>query len=144
MSYFKDFLGKIEGCKSHIIKCPCCSIKKVKVYLLPREFEKSDLNKKHLEIINDNYLGGKIAICNKLCSENDLKPFDCKSYPYSPFIDKNGNLILKKSTKCPLSKNELSDHKEKVFKMWKKIVKNSKAKEWIKSIRYDGYEYIEE
>lgn len=144
MGYFKKFLGEIEGYKKHIRKCPCCEIKKVKIYILPGELEDSTLNKNHIKIINDNYFGGKLAICNKLCSISDFKPFDCKSYPYSPFINKEGKLILKRSKRCPLSPKELAKHKEKVFKMWKKIINYSKIKIWIKNIQYEGYEYVDD
>ncbi len=144
MDYFKNFPGKIKGCKKYIRKCPCCEIGKVKIYILPGELEASNLNKSNIKIINDNYFGGKLAICNKFCSVDDFKPFDCKSYPYSPFINEAGELVMKKSTRCPLPKKELAEHKKEVSKMWKKIIKNSRMKDWVKNIEYEGYEYVDE
>ena len=93
---YELYSGKIEECKYFIGNCPCCKIGSVKLFLFPGEFENSSLKKDHIKIIDQNYFGGKSATCKKYCKSGDFKPLECKTYPYSPFFDKDDNLILKK------------------------------------------------
>ncbi|MFH1565370.1 MAG: hypothetical protein ABIC82_06045 [bacterium] len=111
MNYFEEFSGKIKNCKTYFSRCSCCQHRKVRIFMLPGEFENSNKHKNHIVVTDENYFGGKTGTCAKLCDEKDFKPFECKSYPYDPFFDKKGNLILKKSESCPLNKIELKDHK---------------------------------
>jgi len=140
----------VEGlnlkCKERSTEChyKCCTFTDNYIVLYPGEYEESMLKKEHLKIIDDYYYGGKKVICIKRCTSGDFKPLDCKSYPFFPFFDSDGNLRLIKGRKCPLEFGDLVEHKQWVLKEWGGLLKNSKIREWVKKIKLVGYEPLDE
>ncbi|GAF72786.1 unnamed protein product [marine sediment metagenome] len=124
------------------------------IVLYPGEFEAHNLGKYHIKIIDDDYHGGKKAVCdyhegraivhNRICAHAHFKPLDCKSYPYFPFLDSDDKLRILKGEKCPLTEGELSKHRKWFLQRWKKMLRNPEIKEWIKKVELVGYELISE
>lgn len=135
--------GKIEKCQEHIPTCQCCSFasKRHYVVLYPGEFENSKLNKLHLRIIDEGYHGGKKAKCLRHCTAKDLKPMDCKSFPFFPMLSDESKLELLKSQLCPLKDLDLTEHRVKVLDVWGTLIKDKKILEWIKNVKLPGYAY---
>jgi len=137
-----ECFGHIKACKLHSIQCKykCCVFTNNYIVLYPGEFESSHLNKNHLRIIDNNYFGGKKAICLRKCTKDDLKPLDCESYPYFPRINQKGVIKILKGKKCPLTKTELEDHKELFIKIWGTLAENTVIFEWLKKVELVEYE----
>jgi len=140
----QDF-GLIKDCEKHVsqCKCICCKFDDNYIVLYPGEFETTKLKKGHIKIIDDNYFGGKKAICLRPCNEDDFKPLDCKSYPYFPKINEKGELKIIKGSKCPLNEEELISHKKIFSEIWDYLIKNKEIFEWLKKIELIGYEETE-
>jgi hypothetical protein len=134
----------IISCEKYIplCKCKCCKFENNYIVLYPGEIESTKLRKEHIKIIDDNYFGGKKAICLKPCREDEFKPLDCKSYPYFPMINKIGLMKILKASKCPLKEYELVDHKIKFLEIWDLFIKNETINEWLKKIELIGYDEI--
>ncbi len=103
----------------------------------------SNLKKEHLKIIDDDYCGGKKAVCMRLCTKDDLKPLDCEAYPYFPRIKENGEMELLKGKKCPLNKEELANHKKELMHVFGEMLRNKAMLEWLKKVEQVGYEVEE-
>lgn len=133
--------GLIPQCKKRKSEChwKCCSFSSNYIVLYPGEYETSGLDKSHLKIIDQNYHGGKKAICIKHCTAKSFKPFDCKTYPFFPIINQKNNIKLLKGIKCPLTKKELIKHKCWVLKTWKELLKNKKVRDWLREVKLIGY-----
>jgi hypothetical protein len=133
--------GLIPQCKKRISEChwKCCTFTDNYIVFYPGEYEASPLNKSHLKIVNENYHGGKKAICTKHCTAKSFKPLDCKTYPFFPIIDRKNNIRLLKGIKCPLTKKELAKHKSWVLKTWKKSLENEEMRNWLKKVKLVGY-----
>jgi len=131
----------IESCEKYVEECKfkCCHFEDNYIVLYPNEFETTHLSKTHLRIIDDDYFGGKKAICMEPCSEKDFKPFDCKMYPYFFITYDNHNIKVLKGKKCPLKKGELANHKKKYLLMFKKLLNDKRFFEWQRRIEFVGY-----
>lgn len=137
-------LGKIKACAKTLPKCSCCKFTDNYIVLFPGEFEESDLDKSHITIIDENYHGGKRAVCNaKGACEGKFKPLDCKLYPYFPRVDDSGVVGLLKGKKCPLHEEDLKAHKEKVYELCRELAKEKDILEWLKKVKLVRYEVIE-
>ena len=138
--------GIIKNCDNHIskCKCKCCKFDKNYIVLYPGEIESTKQNKTHLKIIDDNYYNGKKAICLRPCKNDDFKPIDCRSYPFFPKINERGVINILISVKCPLKKEELVNHKNKFFKIWKLLTKDKEIYDWINKVKLIGYKSLEE
>ena len=143
-------LGIIKECDKYIPKCnhKCCTFHNNFIVLYPGEWEKSKLRKAHLTIIDDDFFGGKKAICSKgdhtlslrPCNpKTEFKPLDCRCYPYFPKIGKRGDIKLLKGQKCPLTKKDLINQKKLVFKAWNFLIKDKKILNWLKKVKLVGY-----
>lgn len=144
MSIQKSF-GRIKKCSKYIQKCQykCCIFHDNYIALYPGEWERTKLFKSHITIIDEDYFGGKKAICSKNlgCNSNiDFQPLDCKTYPYFPKIDEQGDIKILKGQKCPLIKRDLIHHKILFMKTWKPLIKNKTIFNWLKKIKLIGYE----
>lgn len=137
-------IGIIKACDKYLLICKydCCKFTNNYILLYPGEYEKSKENKNHIKIIDDNYFGGKKAICFHICKKDDFKPLDCRSYPYFPIINENGKLEIIKGKKCPLTENDLLDHKKQFTNIWNKIIENEEILEWLKKVELIGYKTI--
>lgn len=137
--------GIIKNCNKYFSKCnyKCCTFNKNYIVLYPGEFESSDQPKNHIKIIDDNYFGGKKAVCINVCKKDEFKPIDCSSYPYFPKINNKGDISIIKGTKCPLKENELVNHRKKFLDIWNLLIKNKEIYEWLENIKLIGYKEIE-
>lgn len=138
-------IGIIDACDKHIFQCKykCCNFNENYIVLYPGEYEATNLNKSHIKIINDDYFGGKKAVCIRHCKKKDFKPIDCVCYPYFPKIDDEDDLIILKGIKCPLKGEELVKHKEKFKDIWNCLLKNKKIFRWLQNMKLIGYKEIE-
>jgi len=134
--------GLIEACKKHAPQCHhmCCSFADNYIVLYPHEYETAKSNKSHLQIIDEDYFGGKKAICVRPCSKNDFKPLDCRSYPFFPRVNEQGEIEVLRGRKCPLKTEELVNHRREFLKVWRALIKDSMLLQWIKNIELVGYE----
>jgi hypothetical protein len=76
--------------------------------MLPEEFESADASTNHLEIIDDNYRGGKKVLCKAKDTANcdgGYKPAQCGIYPLWLTTDEK-----LRSLKCPLSNAAAEAH----------------------------------
>ncbi len=137
--FYESWDSRIVSCKNFLPECSCCKSYKPRIILFPGEYENSKLNKDHLVIKKEDYFGGKLATCTRLCKDSDLKPVDCKSYPFFPYFDKEERIFLKKSISCPLSKEDLKEHKKKTLACWKELAKDKKIANCIKNAEDLGY-----
>ncbi len=106
--------------------------------------------KYHIIILRGFGDGGNLGRCNKdafdqsKCSDkNNLKPLECKSYPFFPFMC--GNKIgLRVDPHCPIPNGLLKDHYKRVLTLWERTINVEPAiKDWISSIDLEGYGYEE-
>ncbi len=132
--------GKIEGCNKHIPQCQhkCCDFDNNYILLYPGELEKSKLKKAHLKIIDDDHFGGKKAVCIKRCTEKGFKPLECKIYPYFPFVNIRGEVEILVNTRCPLTREELAEHREQFLKLWKNLIKDKTMSNWVRQAKLSG------
>lgn len=134
--------GKIIQCKIKSAQChyKCCTFTNNYIVLYPGEFEKSTKKKSHLKIIDNNYYGGKKAVCTRHCTAADFKSLDCQSYPFFPYINSKRGIKILKGEKCPLTDDDLASHRRWFLKKWITLRKNPKIKEWIQKVELVGYE----
>lgn len=138
-----DTFGVIPGCASHSPIChwKCCTFADNYIVLYPKEFENSKLNKSHLRIIDDDYFGGMRAVCVRPCTRDDLKPLDCRSYPFFPRINEQGGMEILKGRKCPLAGQELVAHQDDVQEIWKQLMTDNAAiRNWLTKVALVGYD----
>jgi hypothetical protein len=135
-------LGLISRCDTRSSDCHyrCCVFTDNYIVLYPGEYEKTDKDKNHLIITDNNYFGGKKAVCTRRCTETSFKPLDCQSYPYFPRINKEGKIEIIVGKKCPLIKGELETHRTNVIGAWSLLIKNEGILEWLKKVELVGYE----
>ena len=139
----EDF-GLIAACKRHTSRChhKCCDFTDNYIVLYPGELEKTKLDKSHLRIIDDDYFGGKKAVCLRLCREDSFKPLDCKSYPLFPRVGPRGEVEIVRGKKCPLKMDQLVDHKEKFLDVWRALIEDGAVLEWLKKVELVGYHRV--
>lgn len=109
-----DNKGLIGGCAKSGCGYKCCSFgKDGHIVILPKELDSHKNEIAHLQIIEDNYFGGKKVRCVakdcKMC-DNGYKPIMCRAYPLWVKSVRKGFVFH--SLKCPLSLSLLSRHKE--------------------------------
>ena len=109
-----DGKGLIEACKGANCGYKCCSFgSDGHIVILPHEFDGHEKEISHLQIIDDDYFGGKKVKCvAKDCKscDNGYKPVMCRTYPL--WIKSVNKGFVFRSKKCPLSNEQLSNHKE--------------------------------
>lgn len=93
--------GKITSCADSGCGWHCCEFKQGNyIVSLPNELDGKNID--HLEVIDDDYHGGKKLICKAKHPENcdgGYKPIDCRMYPLFP----SGKDSYLSGQKCPLS-----------------------------------------
>lgn len=138
--------GIIKQCKNQCLRChyKCCTFTTNFIVLYPGEYEKAEKDKSHLKIVDENYHGGKKAVCTKLCTADNFKPLDCQSYPLFPLIDSASKLRLIRGSKCPLTSSKLKKHEIFVIKTWNKLLQNNKTLDWLKEVKLVGYQLYDE
>lgn len=114
--------GLINSCSDSNCGWKCCSFgSKGHIVILPKELDGHEKEIGHLEIIDDNYFGGKKVICKaKDCKncDNGYKPIMCRSYPL--WVKNISKEMVFRSNKCPLSSLSLKEHKIYTLDMFKR------------------------
>lgn len=103
--------GLLNACVGAGCDWKCCGFgsNSGHIIMLPNEYEKAEGSKHHLEVIDDNYNGGKKVRCNAKNTANcdcGYKPIQCKVYP----LWISGKNIANRSLKCPLSNKDVEAH----------------------------------
>lgn len=136
--------GKLKICPFMGCGFKCCDFN-VGNYIVmhPGEYESTELSTSHLEVLDDDYHGGKKVVCKaKNCADcdNGYKPLDCQTYPLFPIV-KEGKIsgAWLKGSKCPLQKEHLPiAWFNSITDKWNKAACN----EWIKKVDLVGYEKV--
>lgn len=109
-----DGKGLIKACKIAGCGWKCCSFgSDGHIVILPHELDGHDLEISHLQIIDDDYFGGKKVKCvAKDCKscDNGYKPVMCRTYPL--WVKSVKNRFVFRSGKCPLKNEQLDSHKD--------------------------------
>lgn len=115
-----DKKGIIRDCAHANCGFKCCSFgNKGHVLILPFELLGHEGEIKHLQIINDNYFGGKKVRCrakNCMTCDGGYKPIMCRSYPL--WVRSVSKKEVFKSRKCPLPQISLTTHKDYVLSLF--------------------------
>ena len=140
--------GKIPSCENAGCGHVCCTFQQGNyIVLYPGEFEEAQNKRQsisHLVIIDDNYHGGKKAICKAKCTstcDGGFKPLDCASYPFFPEAPEEGVIdFLIKGKKCPLQRVHLQEHAQYVRTIWNKIIEvKPEVARWLAKVKLVGY-----
>lgn len=136
--------GKLDLCPFMGCGFKCCEFNKGNyIVMFPNEYEDTDLSTSHLNIIDDDYHGGKKVVCvAKDCSNCDdgYKPLDCQTYPLFPIVENESiSSAWLKGSKCPLQKQHMP-------KAWFDRIKGqweqADCLDWLKDVVLVGYERI--
>lgn len=116
-----DGKGLIEACKSASCGWKCCTFgSHGHIVILPHEFDGHEQETSHLQIIDDDYFGGKKVKCMakdcKSC-DNGYKPIMCRTYPLWVKSVKKGFVF--RSGKCPLKNGQLINQKDFALSLFK-------------------------
>lgn len=145
--------GRIPLCPKNNCDFICCTFNQGNyIVLYPGELEQAiqeEYHHRHLDIFDDNYHGGKKAICNAhetATCDHGYKPLDCKTYPLFPMLNiKNSVANFIKGSKCPVNIQEISYHREWAKIAWENLAKNNlEVAEWLRKVSLVGYEKIDE
>lgn len=108
-----DGKGLIKACKSTNCGWKCCSFgSDGHIVILPHELDGHEQEISHLQIIDDDYFGGKKVKCvAKDCKscDNGYKPVMCRTYPL--WVKSVKKRFVFRSGKCPLKNEQLDSHK---------------------------------
>ena len=94
--------------------------------ILPHEFDGYENEISHLQIIDNDYFGGKKVKCiAKDCKscDNGYKPIMCRTYPL--WVKSVNKGFVFRSSKCPLSSEQIAKHKDfalEVFGSYRKVM----------------------
>ena len=115
-----DEKGLIKACKSAACGWKCCSFgSDGHIVILPHEFDGHEQEISHLQIIDDDYFGGKKVKCvAKDCKscDNGYKPIMCRTYPL--WVKSVKKRFVFRSGKCPLKNERLDSHKDFTFSLF--------------------------
>lgn len=110
-----DEKGLIKACKNAGCGFKCCSFGSTHssgyTIMLPGEYENANGSVTHLQIVDDNYFGGKKVRCTAkepFCCDGGYKPIQCRAYPL--WVSCVGDKTILKSLKCPLQEEILAEH----------------------------------
>lgn len=146
-------MGKIDGCLTAKCGFRCCEFHAGNyIVLYPDELEEARSKgtaTEHLIITDENYNGGKKAVCTAkygICCDGGLKPFDCISYPFFPVIDEATRQITGRirGKKCPLRSDQEAEHWVKVRGLWTELVhRKPEVAPWLAKVEMVGYTPVE-
>jgi hypothetical protein len=109
--------GLIRACENSGCGWKCCSFgSDGHIVILPHEFAGHEQEISHLQIIDNDYFGGKKVKCiakNCKSCDNGYKPIMCRTYPL--WIKSVNKGFVFRSGKCPLKNEQLTKHKEFVL-----------------------------
>lgn len=119
--------GLIRACENSGCGWKCCSFgSDGHIVILPHELDGHEKEISHLQIIDDDYFGGKKAKCiAKDCKscDNGYKPIMCRTYPL--WVKSVKKSFVFRSGKCPLNNEQLTKHKEfvlDIFNNYRKVL----------------------
>lgn len=136
----EGFDGKLPECPTGNCQFVCCQFGKNYIVTYPGELENADLSTDHLEVIDQDYMGGKKVTCIKACTEKDFKPLDCKLYPLWPLS--NGEFLV--GNKCPLPAQAILRHALVAKKYMEKLFQQTPELEnFFKKVEMYGYSKID-
>jgi hypothetical protein len=140
--------GKIITCEMRDCGHTCCGFQHGNyIVLYPGELEEAAAagqSTTHLQIIDEDYNGGKKAVCmakNPSVCDGGFKPLDCVSYPLFPARTENGRVdSFIKGKKCPLHEENLQEHLETIRALWNELVNlKPEVAAWIDKVELVGY-----
>lgn len=121
----------------------CCSYGAQGILMLPKEYEQIKEGKaKHLEMVDNDYLGGKIVKCiakDTSNCDNGYKPIQCSAYPFW-VRSTDENAEVENSKRCPMSKKAMSKHKDDAVKLIKDYGEKVEIKDFLKQAKVNNYE----
>lgn len=122
--------GLIEACRYTDCGWKCCSFgQDGHIVILPHEFDGNENRISHLQIIDDDYFGGKKVKCvakDCITCDKGYKPVMCRTYPLWVKSVKKG--FISRSQKCPLRNEQLTKHKYFVLDIFDKYRKATLSK----------------
>ncbi|HYC27811.1 MAG TPA: hypothetical protein VEB42_03330 [Chitinophagaceae bacterium] len=141
--------GKISQCPHNGCNYTCCTFNQSNyIVMYPGEFEEARQRGEslsHLVITDENYHGGKKAVCKAVhgqTCDNGYKPLDCQSYPLFPALE-NEDLSFIRGIKCPLINSDLIGHSLFVKNKWQVLMDvNNDVKIWLSKVTLVGYEKL--
>lgn len=145
---YRDGVGTIDLCLYQNCGFRCCRFDQGNyIVLFPDEWEAAQAAGSvlsHLQIIDDDYHGGKRAVCqanDALTCDNGYKPLDCASYPLFPKRSPNGTCgDFVKGAKCPLRTEHLADHAPVIQQLWHELLEShSPVSKWLEKVELVGY-----
>lgn len=145
--------GQIDLCRYQDCQYACCDFASGNfIALYPGELaaaQSSNSSISHLELAEDE-CGGHKAICraaDKANCDGGYKPLDCRTYPFFPTVEADGELALNlKGSKCPLEREQLALHYVWALSQWKRVLPSlDDLRSWLRitSSRLIGYESSE-
>ena len=112
--------GLLAQCRTAGCGWKCCNFgKECYILMLPYEYEAGAGSKDHLEVVDEDYFGGKKVKCvARDCSvcDNGYKPIMCRTYPY--WMRSVSKDILMRSEKCCLPDEPLKAHRDYVKELF--------------------------
>jgi Fe-S-cluster containining protein len=144
----KKDAGRITSCATSGCGWRCCEFQQGNfIVLYPGELEKAEADgqsTRHLKVIDDDYHGGKKAVCvarNKATCDDGFKPLDCASYPFFPAPPGRGPVdLMIKGKKCPLQTEHLQGHAADVRAAWNAVAARSpETTAWLNKVELVGY-----
>lgn len=141
-----DDKGLIRACENSGCGWKCCSFgSDGHIVILPHEFDGHEGEISHLQIIDDDYFGGKKVKCIakdcKVC-DNGYKPIMCRTYPL--WIKSVEKKFIFRSRKCPLKNEQLEEHKKLTFSIFgnykKRIEPQTDIDKFLAKAWIDRYE----
>jgi hypothetical protein len=140
--------GRLASCATSGCGWRCCKFQQGNyIVLYPGELEAAcaaGQSTAHLKITDENYHGGKKAVCNARDTahcDGGLKPLDCVSYPFFPAPPGPDDVdLLIKGKKCPLQVQHLQSHAALVRHAWNELaVEDLRIAEWLNKVELIGY-----
>ncbi len=120
-----DDKGLIRACENSGCGWKCCSFgSDGHIVILPHELDGHEREVSHLQVIDDDYFGGKKVKCiAKDCKSCDdgYKPIMCQTYPL--WVKSVKKKFVFRSGKCPLKNEQLAKHKDFVLDVLDKYKK---------------------
>lgn len=144
--------GEITDCLSAGCGFRCCyrmgQSRKIGVAVFPSEVERVAKESPHLQVLDDDYHGGKLMLCtaqDTATCDGGYKPMDCQFYPLFPLPSKNGgpDTVLCDDgpgpMQCPLGLRAIRAH---AARMWAKLTLNGADRDFARKVPAAPYRDI--
>jgi hypothetical protein len=140
--------GRLTSCANSGCGWRCCQFQQGNyIVLYPGEIEEAwrgGQSTAHLTITDDDYHGGKKAMCkarDTATCDGGFKPLDCVSYPFFPAPPGSGPIdLMIKGEKCPLMLRHLQRHTAFVRELWNALAaRRPEILGWLNKVKLVGY-----